>query len=108
MNEQLSIPKYVIAYYLSRYHPRAAFWLGFKSLDDCYEEFAASLGETATGIKNTAQGFDPLFPNGRTGWPNELHKPAFSNTERQMSRLSEFSIRSLCKEYLANANQKPA
>ena len=100
-------PKYVIAYYLSRYHPRAAFWLGFKSLDDCYEEFAASLGETATGIKNTAQGFDPLFPNGRTGWPNELHKPAFAQTVDQLHHLSEFSIITLCLSYLPDENQEP-
>ena len=104
MDDQALKPKYVIAYYLSRYHPRAAKWLNCDSIDDCYEKFAASLGETATGIKNTAQGFDPLFPNGRTGWPNELAKPAFANTVDQMRPLSEFSLRSMCEGYLDNAN----
>lgn len=106
MDEQITKPKYVIAYYLSRYHPRAANWLGFETIDECYKAFASALGENAAGIKQTAQGFDPLFPNGRGGWPDELHKPAFAATVEGMSHLSEFSLRTRCISYLAHENQK--
>ena len=106
MDDQLSNPKYVIAYYLSRYHPRAAEWLGFKTIDECYKTFASALEENAAGIKQTADGFDPLFPNGRKGWQNELRKPAFASTVERMSHFSEFSLRTLCLSYLPDENQE--
>lgn len=54
--------------FLSRFDRRALQVLGFKGFTEAYNVIGYALGAKPASVKNYRDEFDPLFPNGRSGW----------------------------------------
>ncbi|GHM99153.1 hypothetical protein WSM22_06430 [Cytophagales bacterium WSM2-2] len=94
----------IVSYYLARFDKEAVSNLGYKSINEAFEETALKLGVNKIYIKLRRDEFDPAFP-WRIGWQRPMAKRIIKTIEA-FQELNESDVREIVLNILNNKDYR--